>query len=220
MDVVRTAWQGSGAPQRATEGLRGRCSRCGIEGRLTATREVISPTFTGYENWVHAGGPGLCEPCTWGYRTPALRTAITVVFRQPARCQQLDRASCLGLLQCAIPAGMALVVPLRPGRKHLLPIAQWGKVCTDTAVMAWTAREAALLQLVLELRRLGFGSHMISQPAVPFPMMQRLPAAVADWVMGVWPQLDPWRRPDGPWLPLALHVSMPAQPRPRQDVTL
>lgn len=220
MDVARIAWEGSGAPQAGSARLSGLCSRCGREGRLTPTRDVVSGVFTGYDNWTHPGGPGLCDACSWAYRTPELRTTITAVFRRPARCQHLDRDSCLGLLQCAIPAGMALVVPLRPGRKHLVPIAAWGMVCTDAAVMAWTAREAALLQLVVELRRLGFGSSMLLERSVPFAMMQRLPAAAGDWVRGVWPRLDPWRLPDGPWLPLALHVTMPVAARARQAVTL
>ena len=213
MSVVDAAWRGSGAPEPAIKGPRGICSRCGREGHLTATREVVSPVFTGYDHWTHPAGPGLCAGCSWAYRTPALRSTISLVTRGPARCQVLDRATCLAILQCAVPAGMALVVPLRPGRKHLLPIAQWGMVATDTAVVPWSAREAALLQLVVELRRHGFGSRMLMEPAVPFAMLQRLPAAVGDWVMATWGQLDQWRAADSPWFPLALHVSMPAAGR-------
>lgn len=209
MSVVRAAWMGAGSPPLASKGPRGICSRCGAEGHLTATREVVSAVFTGYDHWVHPAGPGLCEGCTWSYRTPSLRSTISLVTRDPARYQALDRTTCLAILQCAVPAGMALVVPLRPGRKHLLPIAQWGMVATDAAVVPWNAREAALLQLVVELRRHGFGSRMLMEPAVPFTMLQRLPAAVGDWVMAVWGQLDEWRVADSPWFPLALHVSMP-----------
>jgi hypothetical protein len=147
--------------------------------------------------------------CSWGYATAGLRAGAHLITRTPAMVQALTRDQARAALTSALAADQALVVPLRPGRKHVLPDAVWGRVSVDDAHLPWGEHDAALLQLVIDLRGKGFGSRMLAEPAPPYPVLQTLPRA--DWqpVLQAWEQLTPWRVPDSPWLPLALHVTLP-----------
>lgn len=209
MDVLTAAWRGSGCPG-STEGTdRGVCARCGVSSTLTAVGEVVSRSFTGFDQWVEPAGSGVCPACSWVFRTPILRTANHLVTRDPVSCQQIDRGTLVALLHRALPASVAVVVPLRPGRKHVLPMAAWGQVAVDNAVLPWTAMHAGVLQVVIELRRAGFGSRMLQEPAPTFEVLQRLPQPRWASVMDAWRLLDPWRAPDNPWFSLALHLTLP-----------
>jgi hypothetical protein len=210
MDVLTAAWIGSGAPvtDRATAGL-GACARCGTAGDLVPARSVISRSFTGFDGWLSPAGPGLCRVCSWGYATAGLRAGAHLITRTPATVQALTRDQAGAVLTSPLAADRALVVPLRPGRKHVLPDAVWGRVSVDDAHLPWGEHDAALLQLVIDLRGKGFGSRMLAEPAPPYPVLQTLPRGCWRPVLQAWEQLASWRAPDSPWLPLALHVTLP-----------
>lgn len=210
MNVLNAAWKSAGAPDRdsAHVGNVGRCARCATDGDLTPVREVLSKVFTGFEGWFHPGGRGLCAACSWGYSNKALRAVPHLISRDPASMRELTRAAVSELLaEGALEAGSAVVVPLRPGRKHILPSAAWGRVSVDDAHLPWTDRDAQLLGLVVRLRRLGFGSRMITEPAPPYQVLSQLDTSVWALVLYAWEQLSPWRAPANPWLALALHLT-------------
>ena len=208
-DVVSAAWQGSGAPEPAGATGEGPCARCSTIAALVPVRSVVSKVFVGFEGWANTTGHGLCAPCAWGYTTPSLRTAAHLVTRQPVTYRQLDRAGCAALLLQALDPGAAVVVPLRPGRKHVMPRAAWGRITIDDATLPWSAREAGLLHLVLELRAHGFGSRMLQEPHPPYAALVKLPRDRWSAVIATWESLAPWRLPGSPWLPLALHLTTP-----------
>jgi len=210
MHVLTAAWVGTGSPA-APGATSGPCARCGREDDgLVPTRHVISKQFTGFDGWADPSGCGLCAVCAWGYSTASLRSATHLVTRSPASMRQLSRVEVAGLLHSGtLETDLALVVPLRPGRKHILPSAVWGRVNVDDAQLSWTARDAGLLQLIARLRELGFGSRMLTAAAPPFPVMNRLDRSCWAEVLAAWGQLGPWRAPDNPWLTLALHVTTP-----------
>lgn len=210
MDVLTAAWTGSGAPSAIAPGLgrQGRCARCGQTATLTPTTAAVSKTFTGYDGWRDVTGRGLCLVCSWGYTTPSLRLLPHKVTREPASLTQLSAAqAATWLLNGALTPGDALVVPLRPGRKHLMPSASWGRVTVDDAPLTWTTTDAELLHEILMLRRCGFGSRMLREPAPPFAVLSLLPAHRWSTVLQAWRRLTVWRSPDNPWLDLALHVT-------------
>lgn len=208
-DVLDAAWRGSGTPSPPETARRGRCARCGDTAALTPVRAAVSKVFTGFEGWDNPSGAGLCARCSWAYTTPVLRTGIHLVTRRPASCQQIERAGAAAILCHALHSGAALVVPLRPGRKHLLPVATWGQVTTDTGRLPWGQREAGLLELVGQLRADGFGSRMLQAAAPPFQVFHSLPRDRWQPVQVAWQALAPWRAPDNPWFPLALHLTTP-----------
>lgn len=210
MTVLDAAWSGSGTSARNLGAGEGACARCARSGAVVPVRAAISKTFTGFDDWDDPSGPGLCPACAWGYTAPALRSVPHLVGRDPASLQRLDRPRAGELLSSGgLSPDLALIVPLRPGRKHLLPTAVWGRISVDDARLTWRKRDAELLALVLQLRGVGFGSRMLGEPAAPFRVLRTLPPGRWSWVLWAWDELACWRAPDSPWLTLALHLTTP-----------
>jgi len=210
MDVLTTAWTASGEPLVTVASTRGTCSRCG--GRdvdLTPTRHVVSGVFTGFDGWINASGAGLCAGCSWGYRTPRLRAVAHLVLTDPPRLLELTSTQVGELLDRPLPTDAALVVPLRPGRKHLLPTAVWGRVTVDDAQLPWTAADCARLAAMRRLRARGFGSRMLAAPAPTWPVLRKLPRHWWHDVELDWALLAPWRS-RRPWFDLAVQATVPA----------
>ncbi len=210
MTVLTTAWRAAGSPARSDIAIAGICARCGSPAELTPARAVISKTFTGFGGWIDPSGHGLCPACCWGYDTDALRLSPHLVEADPPHLTRLTKTQTGELLQQGcLGSGQALVVPLRAGRKHLVPTAAWGRVTTDNTQLPWGDSDARRLRIVARLRGLGFGTRMLAAPAPAYPTLRRLPAT--DWpqVISWWGELDPWRVADSPWLALALHVTTP-----------
>lgn len=198
----------------ASGSLCGSCARCGADGLTTAVRELVSGNFTAWDGWVNPSGVGLCGPCAWAYREPCLRALPTLVRETGPGLGHPGRGDLPGLL--SRPAGPAatLIIPLRPGRKHLLPGAQWGRVVIDDAALPWGPADAARLQAMLRLRQAGFGTRMLSAAAPAYPVLRRLPPAGRAAALSDWDMLRDWRaRPL--WLRLAAYVTAAASiPRP------
>lgn len=206
MDVLTTAWVAAGQPWVPDPGGRGTCARCGNSGTdLAATREVVSRVFTGYDGWVDPSGPGLCPACAWGYRTRALRTAAHMVIAHPLLLQQLSPVRLGDLLTEPLSPQVAVVVPLRPGRKHLFPAAVWGRVTVEDACLPWTGADATRLGVMRRLRALGFRPRMLTEPAPAWSVLRRLPRTWWSQVGADWDLLEPWRT-RRPWFDLAAHA--------------
>lgn len=215
MTVLTTAWRAAGSPMRTDIAIAGICARCGKPAELSPARAVISKTFTGFDGWIDPSGHGLCPVCCWGYDVDALRLSPHLVDADPPRLTCLTKGQVGELLQRGrLGSGHALVVPLRPGRKHLMPIAGWGRVTIDNTQVPWGEDDAGRLRVLARLRGLGFGTRMLAAPAPAYPALRRLPAK--DWpqVISWWGELDPWRTADSPWLALALHVTIPLTKEP------
>lgn len=211
MTVTTSAWIGGGRPVRPDQSLTwGTCSRCGIDAELVPVRSAVSKAFTGFDGWSNPSGGGLCQACAWSYSTPGLRRAVHLVRRRPPGLESLTKPRARALLcRGRLDPATTVVIPLRPGRKHLLPTAEWGQVCVDDARLPWTDHHAHLLDLVGQLRELGFGSRMLTEPAPAFQVMRALPRDRWGWVLQSWNALAVWRSPDNPWLPLAVHLTTP-----------
>lgn len=209
-DVLTTAYAAAGCPVTSHD-LAGTCARCGTESdglTLATGRRVISEQFTAFDGWHNpSGGRGLCQPCTWSLTAPQLRQHPHLVTRSPAaQLRQLTRRELADLLTAPLTPAAALIVPLRPGRKYLLPEATWGHVITDDARLPWTAPDTERLAALQRLRAAGFGSRMLAADAPPWPAFRTVPADRWPQVLADWELLKPWRsRP--PWLDLALHAT-------------
>lgn len=210
--VLTTAWAAAHSPSSSTS-LTGCCCRCGVSGSLVPVRAVVSKVFTAFDDWVKPSGHGgLCPACAWGYQHAALRSHPHLVTRAPAALVVLDRAATFDHLAGGpIDGSIAVIVPLRPGRKHLFPSAGWGRVTLDEVHLPWTVADAELLRLVARLRGRGFGTRMLTEPAPPFPVLRRLPSHEWALTMRDWDLLDPWRTQPSPWLDLALHITTPKE---------
>lgn len=212
MDVLTAAWLGSGSPTQ--DSLRqlgqGPCARCGADTLLSPVTAAVSKTFTGFDGWHDVAGRGLCPVCSWGYTTADLRQAAHQVDRAQVSLTRMTSSDVASqLLHGGLATDVALVVPLRLGRKHLLPSARWGRITVDDAQLIWTSRESDLLEDVIQLRQHGFGTRMLREPAPPFSILRRLPTRSWSNVVDAWHRLTTWRSPDNPWLSLALHITTP-----------
>lgn len=207
MDVLTAAYAASGNPAPTSDLPAGPCARCGTHSdQLTRTTQVVSKLFTAFDGWHDATGRGMCPPCAWAHTAPELRQHPHLVTTR-GETRRLTRPD-LGkqLLAGPLPGDQALVVPLRPGRKHLLPEATWGHVTTDDARLPWAAGDVTRLEALLRLRGHGFGSRMLTDPAPPWPVFSRLTPATWPAVLADWDALKPWRT-RRPWLDLALHAT-------------
>lgn len=209
------------------------CARCAQPtSSATLACKVVSKVFTAYDGWHDCSASGvLCPICTWGYRTPQLRLVPHLVqagMSSPAsanaanpaaatavpRLHALTARHVVDVLAEPLDPRTALVVPLRPGRKHLLPNAGWGKVTVDDAQLSWTAADAHRLHLVRRLREAGFGSRQLAEPAPPYPVLRRTPASSWTQLITDWALLTPWRTRQI-WLDLACAITIPTPPTNR-----
>ncbi|SDY64000.1 hypothetical protein SAMN05661080_04136 [Modestobacter sp. DSM 44400] len=223
MDVLTMAWHAAGAPDVEPPTREGLCARCGAGGPLIAATEVVSRSFTGYDGWADPGRTGVCPPCAWAYRHPPLRATAHLVTRA-GQLQALTPTEVGEHLEVPLSADRALIVPLHPGRKHLAPTAAWGRVTIEDAHLSWAPADVERLAALRRVRRLGFGSRMLTAPAPPWSMLSRLPAENYPALLADWAALDPWQS-RRPWLDLALYATVadtgvpPAAPRPRSPLS-
>lgn len=208
VDVLTAAWTAAGEPGR-THGA-GLCARCGKEGASVPVRRVVSRNFTGWDGWDSPTGSGLCAACAWAYRTPELRLQTLEVRRGPAKLRRLDPSGLALVLSEPIAATLAVTLPLR-GRKHLLPAAQWGRICVDDVCIPWGSGDVERLAIMQGLRRLGFGPRMLSEPVPHYGLLRDLPADRRVAVIEQWRALAPWRQ-RLLWLKVAVAATNPPKP--------
>lgn len=206
-DVVEVAWRAIGSPAvvstSAAATVWGLCARCAAEDRLAPTFHVLSRNFSGYDGWADPAGLGLCRACTWAYRNPMLRTVPHLIVKWPELLQPLDCAALAAVLDRPVTSDSAVVVPLRPGRKHVVSGAAWGHVVTDDQLLTWGSRDVARLRLVRALRTAGFSAGDLQQSAPPYQVIARLGPDQLVWTLAAWEELRPWRtRPV--WLQVAV----------------
>ncbi len=211
-DVVEVAWRANGSPAVATTtsaaAALGPCSRCSIEDRLTPVLAVLSRNFCSYDGWADPSGLGLCRACTWAYRTPMLRTVPHLIVRWPELLQPLDSAALGTVLGRPVTASSAVVVPLRPGRKHVVSGAAWGHVVTDDQLLTWGSQDVTRLHLVRTLLRAGFSPASLHEPAPPYRVIAQLDPSQLVWIFDAWAELLPWRRRPA-WLQVAVRTEHP-----------
>ncbi|MCZ4581522.1 hypothetical protein O4158_21020 [Gordonia amicalis] len=170
---------------------------------------MVSRKFTDAESWVY-GGDWLCAACGWTYATAELRRTVYLVDQYcPARIV-VERAE-LGerLAAGPLPDDRIAVVPVR-GRRHILPTARWGHVCTDDTMIRWDDAAVALLTDLRWLRTLpGVRAVMLAEPVPPTSVVRALPAAQWLRLLAAWDALAVWRTHPGAWWDAAIALSTP-----------
>lgn len=183
----------------------GRCARCASPGRLTPTREVVSPTFTGFDGWIGPNG-GLCPACVWLYTTTSLRSLPHLVSQAPSFAAVSLAEVYVILSQGQLKANCALSIPLRPGRKHLFAHAQWGTIRTDDTNLTWSPADADRLATIRQLRARGFTARQLAEPAPAYDVLRRQPDELWIHTQRAWETLTPWRSAPH-WLALGLTIT-------------
>lgn len=210
-DTVHTAWRAV-HPNDPPLPAGNSCARCACAGGETAVREVVSKKFTAWDSWANPQAGRLCAACTWGYRTSDLRAdALAIMWDATApACRRLDPHELGDALAEPLPGNVALSVPLRAGRRHVLPVTQLGRVCVDGTNVTWSAGDARRLGLVRELRRQGVSWRAFTEPAPSWRAVSSSPDPQA--MLQAWQELDPWRS-SGVWLQVALAATHPSRSR-------
>ncbi|MBC2644676.1 MULTISPECIES: hypothetical protein [unclassified Rhodococcus (in: high G+C Gram-positive bacteria)] len=184
-----------------------RCARCGLTTAVMSPGgQVVSRRFTGYESWTNLAGRRLCEVCVWGYRHRSLRTGAHIVTRGPVTLTPANPALLHQVLSTTIDPDTAVIVPLRPGRKHLLPDARWGTVTADDAQLSWTSADAHRLAVMRRLRGHGFTETMLGDDAPSYPVLSRVAADQWPQVFDDWNHLALWRQAR-PWFEVGLRAT-------------
>lgn len=215
--VVQAAWAAAGSPviqPDLTPLPTGTCARCAAGSvEITRVTGAISKLFTAFDGWHYPTLPGLCHACAWAYRTPCLRRSPHLVSAATGQLAEIAASKVTSVLAGGpLAHTTALVVPLRPGRKHLLPEARWGAITTDHATIPWSRADAGRMTALQRLRDHGFGTRMLTQPAPTWQVLRRQPLPQWAHIVDDWRRLDPWRQ-RRPWLALALHITTPTATR-------
>jgi hypothetical protein len=214
--VVAAAWAGAGSPMPPASRTSGSCSRCGRTGLVCGSSTAISKQFTGFDDWCRPGGRSLCPVCAWAFSAGELRMRPHLVRQDPPQLDALDYRDVVAVLSAAaLDPAVALVVPLRPGRKHLLPGAAWGRVSLDNAQIPWATQDAHRLTVLRRLRAAGFGTRMLREPAPAYEVMRTVDAGQWVAITAAWAELAPWRAADNPWMELCLRITTPTEKRAR-----
>lgn len=201
-DVVSVAWASLGQPavDLAAVDVDGECARCGARREVVAAAQVVSRGFTGRSEWALPAGGQLCRGCAWAFRDPRARRPM-VVDRASRRAEFLQGTGLRQVLASPICEQVAVTVP-RTGRKHLLPSATWGRIFVDEVAIPWSGRDAARLEILEQLRRLGASETDLRAPVPPWPLLAEAGRDRAQ-ILTAWHELAPWRERT-PWLEVAL----------------
>lgn len=195
MDPVYAAWTAAGTPRPADISTApGHCARCGATGPIVATSRVVTSDFSGFDGWQQPTAGGLCAACTWCYRHASLRMHPHLVHRSPAQLSALTRSQLRDQLRHPLSPDLALAVPLRAGRKHVLPNAEWGRLTIDDVHVPWVKADAARLDTVERLRRDGVTTTQLAQAAPPYKLIAAASPDDAKGYREAWSQLLPWRQ--------------------------
>ncbi|MFC9362549.1 hypothetical protein ACFTZB_38995 [Rhodococcus sp. NPDC057014] len=208
-DVVWAAYTAAVGPVDAAtpDDRTAGCARCGhTTPVMFPVGQVISRRFTGFESWTNLAARKLCQVCAWAYRDRTLRSAAHIVTRDPATLRPATPALLHQVLSTTLGADTAVIVPLRPGRKHLIPDAIWGAVTIDDTHLTWQDHDAARLVVMSRLRGHGFTETMLRNNAPTYSVLHRLPADRWPQVFDDWNLLAPWRHAD-PWWEVGLRAT-------------
>lgn len=210
VDVVRAAFVAAGSPVSAAacDGPAC-CARCGLAVHTSVpVTATVSRTFTGFDGWVDPHGARLCVACGWMYRSPSLRSSMHLVTQRPD-LEILSPQRLGEILTRAVPSHWAVVVPLRPGRKHVLPQTQWGRVAVDDAALRWGEHETVTLAAMRRLRESGFRVRALLKPYPDVTELQRVPRSEWVGVIEDWCRLTEWRRAPL-WWAVGVRATTPA----------
>lgn len=202
------AWQAHHPTDQQVPGSD--CARCACAAATTKVSEVVSRKFTAWDTWADPASPRLCSACTWGYRTTQLRAETFLVTRPPRGpgCQPLTPPDLLEvLLEGPVPSDCLISLPLRAGRRHVLPTARFGQVCLDGTNLSWSTGDARRLQLVAHLRSEGVPWTAFTEPAPPWRALRQ--CNDPNQMLHSWDELAAWRQ-SGLWLQTALAATHPA----------
>lgn len=198
VDAVAEAGAGVGVGR----GAGGECARCGEwSADAVSVSAVVSKVFTGADGWAALHARSLCRRCAWMYTVPEGRTECWELVRRPWSARRVPRAEVVEvLIGGALGEGRAFTVPIRPGRRHLLPLARWGRIAVDDASLPWGKADAARLRFACRLRRIGVPAGALGGDVVPYEVVRRLPPGRVGEVLDLWSSLTEWGGTDNPWL--------------------
>lgn len=207
-DVAHVAYAAAvGDPETVTPvATAAGCARCGAQTAvMTPVGQVVSRRFTGYEGWGDPSSSQLCSVCVWLYRHRPLRHKAYVVTRDPDALRVAPPAVLRTILGAPIEANTAVIVPLVPGRKHILPQAQWGHVSVDDTTLVWRQADASRLGALARLRDAGFSESAAAADAPKFTALQKIPRPRWQEVFDDWAIVEPWRSAK-PWMEVGLRA--------------
>lgn len=171
---------------------------------------VVSRNFTDTESWMF-GGDRLCQGCGWAYATPAARREVYLIAQHPTSRRQVLTRIELGqrLVSAPLTSGEVAVIPVR-GRRHILPTADWGHVCTDDTMLRWDTDAMELLDALRWLRTLPrVRAGALTEAVPPVAVLRAAPTQLWPTIMDRWAAVGVWRSTGGCWWDAAIALSTP-----------
>lgn len=206
-DPVHVAWRAAHPDDSLEDGSD--CARCADAAGIVKVSDVVSRNFTAWDTWQDIDANYLCRACTWGYRTRDLRADTLLASWRVDRplLRRLEGSELFALLRCEPLEAQSLIsLPLRAGRRHVLPVARFGHVCVDGTNITWSHGDARRLELVQQLRTDGVSWRAFTEPAPPWRAVSTSPEPTR--IMDAWDELSAWRA-SGVWLEAALAATHP-----------
>ncbi len=198
------AWLATHPGDTLTEPTPGReCARCATAAATAATTKILHRGFTSVDDWKAPTSTALCPACIWCYSTAQLRSSVLKVTAAPAGLTLLTLPQLLLELGQTVRQDVAIALPSRPGRKHMLPSAAWGRVTLDEQPLTWSSADATRLNTLADLRRLGASATDLLKPVPAWKMVTMTPASARPALLSAWEDLAPWRRSPA-WMTVAI----------------
>ncbi|MFT7022444.1 MAG: hypothetical protein ACJA07_001528 [Rhodococcus sp. (in: high G+C Gram-positive bacteria)] len=173
---------------------------------MTPVGMAVSRRFTGYDGWIDPGGRQLCAVCAWLYQHKPLRTEAHIITRRPKTMAVAPPQLLRKVLSRKVDTNTAVVIPLVPGRKHILSHARWGQVAVDDTTITWWSEDPVRLGALSRLRAVGFSESALMHEAPAFAVLRTLPQARWRAVFDDWTLLAPWRAADL-WMRVGMKAS-------------
>ncbi|MBB1033155.1 hypothetical protein G6031_01950 [Dietzia sp. CQ4] len=117
----------------------------------------------------------------------------TTLAIEDGQVRELDSAGLATLLSRPLDDRTAVVLPLRPGRKHLLPTARWGHVVVDDVAVRWGGAEVVLRAEMAWLRARDFSVAMIQDGSPDIGILRRIPTHEMSDVLEALERVRRWR---------------------------
>ena len=199
-DPAATAWRSAGCPAPTAVARQNAepCGRCGDRGPTVRSAEIISESFTGFDQWAF-GVRRLCTPCAWSYSafSPTTRHLLTITSGSTIR-HRSGQALGKRLIAGPLPADTAVVVSVS-AQHYVLPHAQWGGLVCDRICIDWTSSQAHLLKQLAWLRTLGFDWSQLKRSQPTLPVLRKHPVNLWPSIGDAWKEVRAWHSVPALW---------------------
>jgi len=169
------------------------CSHC-LDNDVICTpmKDVLSHSFTGWDNLRFQDFKNLCLPCAWSYQNPEVKKLRLLIWRNSEEIIKLPSDQGLTLLKES-PEQVSAIFAIN-GQKQLLPLAKWGTFIFDNRSFQWGTYHSDLLRAVSVVKSFGLTEKSLWNDAPPISFTKSNSVFSINDFLKSWQQLQEAKR--------------------------